>query len=203
MKWNVITPFSRSFNLIELGSAIKQEGAHWHLLCVEGEHKYPDLGSWVTQHFFPPPSDDRFLGHYLCNSFYDLGLDEEAYFVTVTDDDFVPPGFFKSLEPYSDEVLVVSMQRSSVPSDGGGNCAYGTLIAAPENIRVGWVGYEQIVAKGKFLKNYRCGPEYHADGLMIEKMYADHMESFRFVPEVKIYFDYLYPGRGKCQRWER
>lgn len=200
---HVLTPFSRSENLIELGNCIKQEGAHWHLLCVEGEHKYPNLGSWVTQHFFKPPPEGFFIGHFLCNEFIELGLVDEDYYAVCTDDDFYPPGFFKSLETYEDDVIVVSMQRSNKPSGTDSNCAFGTLIAAPENIKVGSVGYEQLIVKGKVLKEYRCAGHYEADGDLIVKMFSERMESFRFVPDVMVYFDYLYPGRAKCRRWER
>lgn len=201
MKFNVLTPFSRSYNLIELGNRIKEEGAHWHLLCVEGEHEYPNLGTWVTQHFFPAPPAGFFIGHWLVNQFLKKGIADEDRYVVITDDDFIEPGCFQKLDQYDDDILIVSMKRGEPPTEGDGGGPFDTLIAKPENIRVASVGFEQLVIKGKVFKEYRCGPEYHADGLLIMKLFEERMEQFRFVPDAFVYFNYLPPGRWG--RWGR
>lgn len=200
----VLTPFSRHYNLIELGNRIKEEGAHWHLLCVEGEFILPDLGTWVTQHFFPRPPDGMFIGHGLVNAFLDkIGVNDEDRYLVLTDDDLIEPGFFKKLTDYTDDILIVSMQRSNKPSGTDANCAYGTLIASPENIKVGHVGFEQLVIKGKVLKEYRLESRYEADGDLIVKLWNERMELFRFVPDAFTWFDFLPPGRYKCNRWQQ
>jgi len=199
---HVLTPHSRSYNLIELGNRIKEEGAHWHLLCIEGEHKYPDLGSWVSQHFFDPPPPDFFVGHWLVNQFLDrVGVDDESRYVVLTDDDTLEPGLFKKLDEFDDDVIIVSMKRSNKPSSTDAGCPFGSLIASPENMKVCYVGFEQLVVKGKIIKNYRCGGVYHADGLLLEKLFAERMESFRFVPDAFVCFNALPPGHHG--RWDR
>lgn len=201
---HILTPFSRTFNLIELGNAIKNEGCEWHLLCVEGEFKLPYLGSWVHQYFFRPPEDGRFIGHHLVNEFLDnVAVQDDDYYNVQTDDDMPSPGLFKQLAQYSDDIIIVSMQRSNVPTEGTGTCAFDTLVAAPENIKVGSVGFEQLIIKGKVLKEYRCGARYEADGDLIMKLWDERMESFRFVPDAFVYFDKLPPGMYKCSRWCR
>ncbi len=197
----VLTPYSRHYNLIELGNRIKEEGAFWELLSVEGEFVLPPLGSWVRQSFFPKAPDGFFLGHHLVNCYINAGLNDEDRYVVITDDDMVELGFFEKLKDIPDDILIVSMQRSNKPSGGGAGCPFGTLIACPENMKCVHVGFEQLVIRGKILKNYRCEGVYHADGLLIEKIWAEHCEKFRFVPEAFVYFNVLPPGRGG--RWDR
>lgn len=202
MTYHVLTPFSRTQNLIELGNCLKEQGVEWHLLCVEGEAKLPDLGSWVHQHFFEPPPPDFFIGHHLVNQFLDrVGVKNDERYIVLTDDDFTEPGFFRKLDDFHEDILIVSMQRSNKPSGTDAGCPYGTLMAAPENMKTVYIGFEQLVIKGSVLKQYRCGGVYHADGLLLEQLWAERMESFRFVPDARVYFNYLYPGRHG--RWDR
>lgn len=192
---HVLTPFSRFFNLIELGNRIKEEGAHWHLL-LDQDVNLPSLGAWVHQYRFPPPPEGFFIGHWMVNQFLDntVIVDEDRY-VVITDDDFIEPGFFSKLTAYDDDVLIVSMRRGFPGTTGDGEGAFDTLIAKPENIRVGSVGFEQLVVKGKILKQYRCEGVYHADGLLIIRMFQEIPDKFRFVPDAFVYFNYLPPGR--------
>jgi hypothetical protein len=199
---HVLTPFSRTYNLIELGNSLKVQGVQWHLLMLQGEPPLPCLGSWVhTYHFPKPPKDFGFIGHYLVNCFLDSGVNDEDRYIVLTDDDMTEEGFFKKLDPYDDDIIIVSMLRSNKPSGTNSDCAYGTLIAAPGNIACGRVGFEQLVIKGKVFKNYRCTGEYHADGLLIEKLWRERMESFRFVPDAFVKFNALMPGYEG--RWNR
>ncbi len=202
MTYHVLTPFSRTWNLIELGNILKSQGVLWHLLSVEGEARMPDLGDWIIQHFMPPPPKDFFIGHWLVNKFLDAGgvIDDDRYLV-LTDDDATEDGFFRKLDQYDDDILIVSMQRSNAPTGIDPGCPFGTLIACPENMRVAHVGFEQLVVKGKVLKEYRCESVYHADGLLLEKMWADRMERFKFVPDARVYFNRLPPGYHG--RWNR
>jgi len=197
----VLTPLSRHYNIVELGARIKEEGAFWELLCIEGEPKLPSLGSWVRQHFFPKPPDGFFIGHYLVNCYIETGLQDEDRYVVATDDDFIEPGLFSEIDKYDDDIIIVSMKRSNKPSGTDAGCPFGTLIASPENMKTCFVGFEQLVIKGKILKNYRCEGVYHADGLLLEKLWSEHMEKFRFLPDCYVYFNYLFPGRAG--RWDR
>lgn len=204
MIYNVLTPFSRFFNLIELGDCLKRQGVQWHLLMIKGEPTFPSLGSWVHVHYFEPPPDGFFLGHWCVNEFIDkVGLKDDEKYIVATDDDFTEEGFFRKLDKYDDEVLVVSMQRSSVPTVGDGGGPFDSLIAHPRNMKTGSCGLEQLIFKGSILKQYRLKNHYEADGDLIERLYAEHPDKIRFVPDAWVYFDYLYPGRGKCGRWER
>lgn len=204
MNYHVLTPFSRWSNLIEIGDCLKRQGVTWHLLMVQGETLFPSLGDWVKTYYFEPPPEGFFIGHWLFNQFMEnVKIEDEDRYILLTDDDLVEEGFFRKLDDFTEDVLVVSMHRSNLDSGGGAHCAYGTLFADPANMKVGHVGFEQILPKGKILKPYRCGSRYEADGDLIEKMWADHMEKFRFVPEAFVLFDRLPPGAWKCNRWHR
>lgn len=203
MTYHVLTPFSRWSNLIEMGDILKRQGVQWHLLCVDGEPKLPELGSWIHQYHFKPPPADFFIGHWLINQFLEnVVVNDGDRYVVLTDDDFTEEGFFRKLDPYDEDILIVSMQRGHPPTVGIGAGPFDTLMAAPSNLMVGSVGFEQLVIKGKVLKQYRLESVYHADGLLIIKLYGEHKEKFRFVPDALVYFNYLPPGRYQCGRWE-
>jgi hypothetical protein len=201
MAYCVLTPFSRPQNVIELGDCLKRQGVQWHLLSVKGEHVLPDLGSWVHQHHFDPPPPGFFIGHWLVNQFVDNGVNDDDYYVVLTDDDFTEEGFFRKLDVCTEDIVIVSMQRSNKPTGTDAGCPFGTLIADPENLKVAYVGYEQLIIRGRVMKQYRCEAVYHADGLLIEKLWAEKMELFRFMPDAYVYFNYLPPGR--TGRWDR
>ncbi len=202
--FHILMPFSRWFNLIDIGACLRPQGVHLHLLMIKGEQDVPKLGGWIDTYHFDAPPEGFFVGHWLVNQFLENAevFNEDRYQV-LTDDDLVEDGFYSKLASFDDDVLVTSMQRSNIPSDGGAACGFGTLVASPENMKVGHCGFEQILAKGKVLKEYRCGSRYEADGDLIEKMWADGMERFRFVPNAFVYFDRLPPGAYKCNRWVR
>ncbi len=199
---HILTPFSRTYNLIELGNAIKEEGCHWHLLSIQGEHLFPDLGTWVSQYRFPPPPNDFFVGHWLVNQFLEnIGVNDEDRYLVITDDDMIEQGLFSKLNQYDDDVLILSMKRSSVPTPGNGQCAFNSLVASPDNIFHGGIGFEQLCIRGKLMKKYRVPGIYHGDFLFIEQVWKNHLEAFRFVPDAWVYFNYLPPGR--IGRWDR
>lgn len=198
---HVLTPFSRWWNLIELGDHLKKQGVHWHLL-LDGGVCLPDLGSWVRRHWFSPPPKDFFIGHWMINEFLDHTevVDDDLYHV-LTDDDFTQEGFYDGVRQIEGDIIITSMYRSNKPSGTNSDCAFGTLIAAPENIGVGRVGLEQMLIRGSMLKNYRLTGEYHADGLLIEKLWAEHPGKFVFAPDLFVHFNKLPPGR--LGRWDR
>ena len=172
------------------------------MLMVKGEPIVPRLGTWIHTYYFDPPPKDFFIGHWLVNQFLDnVVVYDEEYYQVLTDDDMVEEGFYKKLDGLDSDILITSMHRSNKPSGTNSDCAYGSLIAAPENVACGRMGYEQAVIKGKVLKLYRTTGEYHADGLLLEKLWAQRMESFRFVPDAYVKFNALYPGYEG--RWNR
>lgn len=188
---HVLTPFSRFFNLIELGNRIKEEGATWHLLLDKGVH-LPDLGQWVECHNFEKPPPHFFVGHWMVNQFLDhVGVVDEDRYMVLTDDDYLPLGFFSKLNAYEEDVLIVAMQRSGNPSEG----PLSTLLPSPNNLYIGGVGFEQMIIRGRILKEFRCEPFYCADGDLIMRIFSRYPERFRFVPDVRVYFNYLPPGR--------
>jgi hypothetical protein len=200
---HVLTPFSRFFNLIELGNRIKEEGAQWHLLLDKGVH-LPDLGQWLECHNFEKPPPNFFVGHWMINQFLDhVGVVDEDRYMVLTDDDYLPPGFFAQLNAYQEDVLIVAMQRSNKPSVEHRTDRLGTLLPSPDHIKIGHVGFEQMIIRGRLLREFRCGGDYCADGDLIMRIFARYPECFRFVPEVRVYFDYLPPGRYKFGSWVR
>jgi hypothetical protein len=180
---HVLTPFSRFFNLIELGNRIKETGAHWHLLLDEGVPPggMPDLGFWVHEYHFPRPPEGFFIGHWMINQFLDRApLNDEDRYMVLTDDDYLDADFFRRIDPFPEDIVLTTMKRG-----------WDVLTPRPEHIQVGLVGFEQLVIKGRILKQYRCEGIYHADGLLIMKLWAEHPEKFRFIPEAVVYYNWL------------
>jgi len=187
--YNVITPLSRWKNVDALIEMLKPQNVQWHLLVDDYMPLMAPYNLWIQFHHFSPPPPAFFIGHWALNKFLDdVEINDEDYYVLMTDDDFFEPGFFDKLRECDDDIIIVSMNRG-----------LDVLTACPENMRVCYVGLEQLVIKGKILKQYRIDGFYQADGYLILDIWRDHTEKFRFMPEAQCYFNYLPPGRAG--RW--
>jgi hypothetical protein len=191
--YHVITPFSRWGNLPALIKMLRPEGVQWHLLLDEDmplvESRFSD---WIRSFHGRPPPPRFFIGHWLLNLFLDeYEIVDEDYYVLMTDDDYFEPGFFDKIRKYTDDIIICSMRRSG-----------DKLVADPSNIRIGHVGLEQLIIKGKILKQYRCNGFYEADGDLIIRLFQEHGPKFRFAPEAVCFFNFLPPwGNGRLDQW--
>lgn len=190
-RYHVITPFSRWYNLTALINMLRPEKVTWHLL-LDNDAPTISLEGWLTSFHGHPPPPRFFIGHWMLNLFLDFyPIIDDHYYVLMTDDDYFEPGFFRKLDKYSDDIIICSMKRAG-----------DKLMADPGNIRIAHVGLEQLIIKGKILKQYRCNGFYEADGDLIVRLYRDHPEKFRFAPEAVCFFNFLPPwGNGKLDQW--
>ena len=88
---------------------------------------------------------------------------------------------------------------NAVPQDGSTPHGCDTLIACPENMRIGRIGGEQIFVKGNVFKAHRFREDvYEADGWMAleyQKYYR-----IRYERELYVMFNYFQKGRWVDER---
>lgn len=197
----VITPFTRLENKDYLLKVLEGK-CNWTVLVNDDfKGEFPD---WVTVKKYDKQPDNP--GNRLINKFIDEGLDDETQYMVLCDDDFVEDGFFGKIP--NEDVVYVSMQRTNIPNkhvvwddwatrQGHFEDGIDILEAKPENLKIARVGGEQFIIKGKVLKNYRYGLNPVGDGEMILKVVKNH--EVTYVPDAKVYFNYLEEGRWKKQ----
>lgn len=195
--YRVITPFTRFENLVPLSRMLKCEGIFWHPILNDdlpfGIHNI----LWIEPWYCPKPEEGFNPVHSAINFFLSRAtIHPEDRYLFLMDDDWWEPGFLEKLDKHEGELLICSMLRGQHQPPKG--LPYGTdpLTAAPENLKVGHVGAEQLIVSGRLLKDCKFGPEPFADGLLIEKLAKEH--KVEFVPEANVWFNYLEPGR-----WEK
>lgn len=171
----VVTPFSRIQNLELMANHLKGK-CNWVVLIDDFNliGKFPEWARVVHSVFKKRPD---FVSNFLFNNFIDLGLDGETQYMILCDDDFTSEGFFDQIP--DEDVVVVSMDRG-----------LDVLRARPEMMKIGRVGGEQVIVKGRVLKNYRYGLSPVGDGEMIEQM-VKNGEKFTYVPEAYVMFNWL------------
>ncbi len=193
----VVTPFSRRQN-IELMANVLKGKANWTVL-IDDESLRPLFPDWVTVKLYelPPPVDPKYKYDFmpsnrLFNMFLDEGIDDEIQYMILCDDDSVEPRFFEKIP--TDDVVICSMKRGDNPIQGN-YCAYPTttLLAHPDNMQVACVAGEQLIIKGKILKNYRYGESAVGDGEMVVKVVAENHVTY--VPNAYVLFNYFENGR--------
>lgn len=175
----VVTPFSRLENLELMANHLKGK-CNWVVLIDDLNlmGKFPEWVRVIHSVFKKRPD---FVSNFLFNNFIDLGLKNETQYMILCDDDFTSEGFFDKIP--DEDVVVVSMDRG-----------LDVLRARPEMMKIGRVGGEQVIVKGKILKNYRYGLSAVGDGEMIEKM-VKNCEKFTYVPDAYVMFNWLEDGR--------
>jgi hypothetical protein len=190
--YNVITPYSRWYNLPALTKMLEPQGVQWHIMVDDWMPKMEFSQPWIHCIHGRPPPPRFFIGHWMLNLFLDhQDIHDDEYYVLITDDDFYEPTFFEKLQAYSADAIICSMRRFG-----------DLLVAEPANMRIAHVGLEQLIIKGSLLKQYRINGFYEADGDLIVRIWNDHREKFVFAPEVVCYFNFLPPhGNGRYDQW--
>lgn len=196
---HIITPLNRIQNFSKLVTLLEPQKIQWHVIS--------DLGSTVVETDIPwvhsyvcPNVESTFWGrcNYAINWFLNHhALRPNGMYSILNDDDAYMPGYFDKLREQSHPVIITSMQRGNkTPKDVIPERAHGTntLVAAPENMKVGHVGVEQISVSGQILKNCRLPIHICGDGQMIEYIIATQSQVV-YLPECYVWFNYLEPGR--------
>lgn len=199
----VITTFSRLENKEFLINFYKHK-CNWVILQVEGEPDY-NFPDWVTVKKYPITSKIS-ISNQLLNKFFDEA-DDETQYIVLCDDDLTENDFFKKIP--NQDVVCVSMQRNDFYSkhvvwdsweNKTGHYEYGMdiLYAHPDNMKPARVGGEQLICKGKVLKEFKYGMDDSTSSLPGDFTFIrDVMTKYpvTYVPDAFVYFNYLENGR--------
>lgn len=179
----VVTPFQRKENLDSMINQLKDK-VNWTVL-IDDKNLKDIFPSWVTVKLYPKPPKvlNMCNSNVLFNWFIEEGLEDDTQYMILCDDDGVEEDFFSKI-PDKDAVIV-SMKRTEDSRND--------LIADISNIKIASIGGEQLIVKGKILKNYRYGLSNVGDGEMIINVVKDH--DITYVPEAFIYFNLYENGR--------
>lgn len=187
----VVTPFQRKENIDLLANVLKDK-AKW-IVLIDDHTLAPLFPYWVEVRKMdkPPKRANLSPSNWLINEFISSGLESETQYMILCDDDSVEDGFFDKIP--NDDVIIVSMKRGQhLPMK---NCNYGVgdLIASPLNIGIGKVGGEQLIIKGKHLRNFRYGLNYVGDGVMVMRVVEEFTPTY--IPDAYVLFNYFEDGR--------
>jgi hypothetical protein len=176
--YHVITPFSRWQHFAKLATLLQAAHVWWHPVF---DYDVPPIFSadWLRPHFCPIAPNGFFPGYWKTNYCLDqLVWDDEARYLVLNDDDWYEEGFFNKLDEHPGELVICSMKRGE-----------SLLKACQENMRVAYVGGEQLVVSGRLLKDHRYNGHYEADGELILKLASLH--AVEFAPEAEVWFNHL------------
>ena len=193
---HLITLFSRHYLFTELLSRYLPMRVIWHLLRFESEKPFPDISNhpWIIPMIIP---DQYKINHMLpINNYFILNgnIVDDDYYIFSPDDDMYEPGVMRKIRGLQDPVVVISMKRGHHVPSGCVPHPTDTLIACPENMRIGRIGGEQIFVKGKVFKAHRFREDvYEADGYMALEYAANY--PIRFEPDLYVLFNYYQEGR--------
>ena len=196
----VITPFQRKENLDLLVKVIEGK-VNWVVL-IDDESLKNIFPSWVKVKLYPKPPANVCKSNWLFNEFISEGLESETQYMILCDDDSVEEGFFDKIP--DEECVMVSMKRSDrainhvIWTDWSKQMGYwedsvDILKASPDNLRIAGVGGEQLIMKGKALRNFRYGLTNIGDGEMILKVAQEY--KITYLPDVYVLFNYFEDGR--------
>ncbi len=201
----VVTPFRRVENLPYLEKVLKDK-VNWVVLQCDDE---PVLDiPWATIKRYKVEKNQ--ISNRLFNNFISDGLEPETQYMILCDDDSVEEGFFDMIP--DNEVVCVSMKRSDrairhvVWADyekqmGHWEDSVDVLIADPKNMKPGCVGGEQLIMKGKALRNFRYGLSNIGDGQMAVKVAQEY--KITYLPDVFVLFNYFEDGRYQSFKREK
>ena len=123
----------------------------------------------------------------------------------MNDDDGYEDEFFNKLiksinhsntNNQSNDLIICSMLRGNqIPNDviPVRRHPTNTLYALPTNMKIGHVGLEQFIAKGKILKKHKIPLTTCGDGELIQKLTSEY--DVLYLPELYVRFNYFEPGR--------
>lgn len=196
MKFNVITPFKRYQNKNILTNHLRDFNIIWNPIVDDKAWVlWYNSEDWIFPFVYKNEGLEGDKGNIRINKFIENGLEDNTYYSFLCDDDFYEPTFFDKIfnTMPTEDVIIVSMKRGD-----GGDCngrPTHILPAAPQNIRECWVGLEQLIIKGKILKNLRLEINNpHADGKMIRELKETGI-SIKYLMDTFVLFNYLEKGR--------
>jgi hypothetical protein len=143
-------------------------------------------------------STDDSLADLLNDFLSNLDIAENDYYLDTADDDGYEPGVFDAIRKMDDPVIFISMKRGFRTPPGlliEKQYPCNTLIAHPDNVKIGSIGGEQIIMKGSVLKTIRFDKDNEAvcDGILAMELKEKY--PIRYEPTLYALFNYFQPGR--------
>lgn len=102
------------------------------------------------------------------NQFIEAGLVDEHYYCVLCDDDSFGTGFFDEIHKYPSDIIIPSVYEPK----------HGLLLACAENMKPSRCSFQQLVIKGRILKNYRYNNFCQADGQLLERVFMENEVKF-------------------------
>jgi hypothetical protein len=195
-RYHVITPLMRHELVPGLIKNLEPLGVIWHPI-PDKQTEFPTL-DWI-QPVTIIPTDPRKVATYVkFNEFGRIaGWVDDDYYVYQGDDNLYAPDCFDELRKIksSPDLIMITMRRGDRrPNKKSHYCD--TLVACPENRRVGRIGFEQLVMTGRLRKKWPYEPEEDAcaDGILAEKLAKSDIE-WHYAPRAECWFNVFEPGR--------
>ena len=199
IKIHIITRCTRPENLTKIEKSIFNTDKFkitWHI-CVDTSklsgkdfaeksnliHQFPDVITYAIE------CDEGDYGHDMIN----LTIDKikDGFIYIIDDDNIIHPDFYNTIH----EQISIDPNKSYIFNQKvGGNDFTGIDVrkAAPENIHVGGIDMAQFLLKRDIIGESRLAPStYTADGIFIEKLYKNNIDSFLLIDRILCYYNYL------------
>jgi hypothetical protein len=186
MMLRVITPVMRLQNIEVLKTLLYGKGIVWHVLMSDDIPSSIQNVSWIQP--LKLNSEPRgTYGYWKLNQFTDY-IDEDRYWF-LSDDDAFSSDFFDVAEKHRDaDMLIVNMKRWLGLSPE-------VLVASPDNIRIGGVGLEQMIVKGKWLKGKKFNEyDYCSDGHFVIELVKNLGDKVVYEQDAVVYWNCLSRG---------
>lgn len=195
MKYHILTPFNREENTRLILENFHRPGVVFHPL-IDRRIKFPKE-SWIKPFFFTKKPGIKWPVYHAWNEFLNSGMVvDKDYYMFICDDDFLEPDFFEKIKDIKTDIILVSMKRGDKVTKSG----YSTNTLTPRWNRMvrSWVAAEQLLIKGKIIKNERFIDQRTADGCLIGSLWGKFPHNlFTFKTDAYVWFNYLEPGRWK------
>ncbi len=191
---HIITPFSRIENKEFYLLNFEDKSVVWHPIISSNNIFDSDQNDWIKPCLCTISLDERtpnitklnfFIKNYL--------IVNEDYYLILNDDDYMEENLPNKINNYTDDILFISMKRGDeITSNNKYN--HGTTTLYPfKGVGRGSIGFEQIIVKGRILKQMNFLYNLMSDGYMAEWL----QENFdvKYITDIYSYFNYLELGR--------
>jgi hypothetical protein len=202
--FNIITPLARYENLEKQKNHLRDKNVKWYIITDDNSDVMINVDEPWIFHYICPNKGNEFWER--CNNSINWFIENHItspneYYGILNDDDGYEDIFFekikKSIGEKNDVKLIIcSMKRGhNIPNDVVPVRRHptNTLLADPNNMKVGRVGVEQFFIKGNLLKNHKIPLTTCGDGELITELVKTY--DAHYLPETFVLFNYFEPGR--------
>jgi hypothetical protein len=203
---HLIMPFYRTGNLDKLINAYRPMNVILHTIVFEDEwFNFPNDELWIHGNiiFGMQAADCTVKPECFKRNWFikNCEINDDDYYVCVDDDDMYEPKVFDSIKQMDDDIVIISMKRGyQIPKDAAIERRYqtNTLIAHPDNVKLGSISGQQSFVKGKIFKEHLFDEEYQAWDYLMATHHKATGEQIAYRPDLYALFNYYEPGR-----WEK